>query len=70
MPEGDKPECKVVEKIPHVYNMTGKKLAEMCKFEGVVTSVEARSFTIQNGDDKGKTAYNITVETMERKEQA
>lgn len=62
--------CKVVEKKPHTYVMTGKKLAEMCKFAGVVTSVDAESFTILTGDDKGKTGYRITVQTMERAEQA
>jgi len=62
--------CKVVEKIPHTYNLSGKKLAEMCRFKGVVIGLEAESFTIQNGNDKGKTAYKITVRTMERADQA
>lgn len=62
--------CKVVEKIPHTYNLSGKKLAELCGFKGVVIGLEADSFTIQTGDDKGKTAYKITVRTMERADQA
>lgn len=71
MPDGENTEkCKVVEKIPHTYNMSGKKLAELCGFKGVVTSVRAEPFTIQNGDDKGKTGYKITVQTMERAEQS
>lgn len=56
----------IVEKIPHVYNMTGKELAVKCGFKGVVVGVYAESFTIQTGDDKGKTGYNIVVKTMER----
>lgn len=58
----------IVEKIPHVYNMTGKELATKCGFKGVVVAVSAEPATIQTGDDKGKTMFNITVKTVERAE--
>lgn len=61
----------VIEKIPHVYSLTGKKLAEMCKFKGIVTSVTSEKFAYcDKTDNTEKTGYKITVHTLEKAEQA
>lgn len=61
----------VIEKIPHTYVLTGKKLAEMCKFKGIVTSVNTERFSYcDKADQTEKTGYKIIINTLEKAEQA
>lgn len=57
----------VTEKIPHTYEFTGRELADALNLKGVVISISANSYQYEEKDSgKCKTAYKITVNTMER----
>ena len=57
-----------IEKQPHTYEITSKELREAFKFKGVVTRIDVCpvSYKDKDDDDKVKTAYNLSVQTMDK----
>ena len=59
----------ITEKVPHTYELTSKELREKLGVEGVVTSIDVSPYEYRDKEDgKTKTAFKITIKTMERAE--